>query len=114
MSRRLITDEEAVEATCQHVKACSDCPWSRKSLNGWLGGNTAEEWVSFAHSDVVIPCHVLKGAQCAGAAIYRRNVAKWVDAPNLRLEKDKVAVFANPMEFMQHHVQTTAKRRSRG
>lgn len=103
MSRRLISDEEAVPATGQHKKACSDCPWSRNSLPGWLGGNTAQEWIDFAHSDITIPCHALKGAQCAGIAIYRRNVCKMAYPPNLLLEKDKERVFASPTEFIEHH-----------
>lgn len=101
--RQLISSDEAVEATCQHVRPCSDCPWSRKSLNGWLGGATPDDWVRAAHSDTKIDCHTMKGAQCAGLAIYRRNVCKSVDAPLLKLEADKEAVFSTPMEFREHH-----------
>lgn len=101
--RRLITSDESVPATCQHVKACSDCPWARASLPGWLGGNTAAEWIGFAHAETFIPCHVLDGAECAGAAIYRRNAGKLVRPPLLRLDADVKAVFANPAEFLEHH-----------
>lgn len=103
--RQLITSDEAVPATCQHTKACSDCPWSRDSLPGWLGGNTAQEWIGFAHTETLIPCHVLDGAECAGAAIYRRNAGKLVRPGLLRLPADKDAVFATPMEFLAHHSQ---------
>lgn len=101
--RKLIASDEAVEATCQHTSPCSDCPWARDALPGWLGANTPEEWLQFAHRDVVIPCHVLNGAQCAGAAIYRANVLKIPVEPNLQLPKDKGKVFATPNEFLQHH-----------
>lgn len=44
-----------------------------------------------------------KGAQCAGAAIFRANVVKWVSEPNLRLPKDIKTVFAWDDEFASHH-----------
>lgn len=102
--RQLITSDEAVEAKGQHKKPCSDCPWARKSLKGWLGSSSADDWLKEAHGDHEIPCHVLKGAQCAGSAIYRRNISKLNVAPGvLRLDADKELVFANPMEFKRHH-----------
>lgn len=100
---KLITSDEAVSAKSQHTKPCTDCPWARDSLPGWLGGETVKNWLLEGHSDNEIPCHVFTGAQCAGAAIYRRNVCKRVEPPNLKLEADKVRVFATPMEFRAHH-----------
>lgn len=108
--KRLVTIDEAVPATRQHTRPCSDCPWARASLNGWLGGATIEEWLADAHRDVVIDCHTLDGAQCAGSAIYRRNVCKkLIDKSILVLPTDKVAVFATPMEFAEHHRQLPKK-----
>lgn len=102
--RQLITSDEAVRATGQHKKPCSDCPWARKSLAGWLGSPSADEWLREAHGDHEIPCHVLEGAQCAGSAIYRRNVSKLsLDAGVLRLDADRELVFASPTEFKRHH-----------
>lgn len=102
--RQLITSDEAVPATGQHKKPCSDCPWARKSLKGWLGGSTADDWLREAHGDHEIPCHTLTGAQCAGAAIYRRNVSKLsLNDGVLRLDADKELVFATPTEFKRHH-----------
>lgn len=103
MARKLISSDEAYQGKCQHIKPCSDCPWRRDAINGWLGGNTVDEWVKFAHSDVIIPCHVIDNQQCAGAAIYRRNVAKLAWPPNIKLEADRETVFASPMEFIKHH-----------
>jgi hypothetical protein len=97
------SSEDAIDAKCQHTSPCSDCPWTRKSLNGWLGSLSADEWVRIAHSDSVVDCHTLRGAQCAGIAVYRRNVAKMAYPPNLKLEADRVNVFANPMQFVEHH-----------
>lgn len=104
MSRRqLISSDEAVQAKCQHTSRCSDCPWARTALNGWLGGVSIDDWLHTAHSDTHVDCHTLHGAQCAGVAVYRRNVCKRVEAPLLRLERDTVKVFATPMEFKAHH-----------
>lgn len=101
---RLMTNDQAIDTGgVQHTKPCPDCPMARKSLRGWLGGSTPEEYVRLAHSDVVVPCHCVKDVQCAGMAIYRRNVAKRCDPPNLVLEKDKDLVFATPAEFLAHH-----------
>jgi hypothetical protein len=100
----LVSSEEAKPALQQHTGPCSDCPWRRDSLHGWLGGLTSQQWVRAAHGDEVIDCHVHTGAQCAGAAIYRANVAKLPrDAANLRLPADREAVFASPDQFKEHH-----------
>lgn len=101
--RKLISADEAVDAKGQHTQPCSDCPWSRESLKGWLGGIDARTWLEHAHTNTLIDCHTLRGAQCAGSAIYRRNVCKRVDPPLLELPADKVQVFASPMEFLAHH-----------
>lgn len=117
MSRRqLVTVDQAKRVTKQHTTPCSDCPWRRESLPGWLGGMSPEDWVKAAHGDNAIECHTRVGRSgqfihCAGAAIYRANVAKRVreDAWRflkvlpLTLAKDIVKVFATPFEFLKHH-----------
>lgn len=103
MSRKLISSDESVQSDIQHIKCCSDCPFSRQSLPGWLGGGEVDDWVRAAHSDMVLPCHVISNQQCAGAAIYRRNVCKLPRPPNLVLDADKENVFSSPMEFTKHH-----------
>lgn len=100
---KFISADEAKQATCQHTTPCSDCPWRRDALNGWLGSMSPEEWIRVAHSDSTVECHTSLGAQCAGIAVYRRNVAKMAYPPNLRLEADKVKVFGLPNEFLTHH-----------
>lgn len=103
---KLISIEEAVLAKGQHQAPCQDCPWRRDSLPGWLGGGSPQEFAACAHSDELILCHTLLGAQCAGAAIYRRNVAKYVEPPMLRLAKDETLVFSTRTEFETHHTLT--------
>ncbi len=101
--RKLITSEEAVESSRQHTQPCSDCPFARTALNGWLGGTSIEEWLARAHSNTMINCHVVCNQQCAGVAIYRRNVLRLPAPPLLVLSADKVKVFATPLEFIEHH-----------
>lgn len=104
MKKRMITVDEAEPATGQHKKPCIDCPWRRDAIPGWLGSNTAEEWVAVAHGEDRIECHTLIPAECAGAAIYRANVVKLTRDPTLlRLPADKVAVFASHLEFKKYH-----------
>jgi hypothetical protein len=105
--KQLVTYREGRKARCQHKSPCSDCPWSRKALPGWLGGERAQEWLRIAHGEDTVECHTLHGAQCAGMAIYRRNVVKNPRNPEaLRLEADRETVFATPIEFLDHHTLT--------
>jgi hypothetical protein len=103
---QLLTYRQSRKAKCQHRTPCSDCPWARKALPGWLGAFKAQQWLHIAHSDDKVDCHTLRGAQCAGIAIYRRNVVKTPRDPEvLRLEADRATVFATPQEFLDHHEQ---------
>lgn len=100
--RKLIAQGEAAPATKQLTSACSDCPLRRDSLNGWLGGNTPEQYARLCHSDEVVECHVHAGSRCAGLAIYRRNTAKWQPEKH-KLPADRETIFSNVMEFLAHH-----------
>lgn len=109
--RRLLTTGAGGDAPRQLTKPCSDCPWSRDALNGWLGGNTAQEWIIFAHGETLIDCHVHPNVQCAGVAIYRANVCKFThDLSILRLPADRKVCFARPDEFLKHHASTPESR----
>lgn len=95
---------EANEVGKQITKPCEDCPFRRVALAGWLAGQSPAEYCQMAHSDDVIHCHtkLIDGSpvECAGAAIYRANVAKLAD---FRLPQDKENVFASPVEFVEYH-----------
>jgi hypothetical protein len=104
MRKQLISRDQAVPCAVQPRQPCSDCPFARTALEGWLGGYTPEEWVMVLHSERIIPCHTMIGPQCAGAAIYRANVGKLPrDRRVLRLPCDEEVVFAWAEEFMDHH-----------
>ncbi len=109
--KKLISSDEGAEAKVQHETPCSDCPMRRDSLNGWLGGTgSPEDWAAALHSDSRMDCHVLRGAQCAGAAVYRANVCKSPrDRTVLRLGSDRESVFSSPKEFIEHHHKVPGK-----
>ncbi len=101
--KRLVSCDEAVDVKKQHKKPCGDCPWARAALNGWLGGLTADEWLAEVRGDGVIDCHTRRGAQCAGAAVFRSNICKLPLDPAIRLPADRETVFASPAQFAEHH-----------
>ena len=106
--RKLVAGEDAEEVPSQPMKACSDCPWAREALPKWLGNMSADEWIQAAHGEATVECHALKGPEgpwaCAGLAIYRANVAKRPRDPKaLILPADRETVFANPLQFKEHH-----------
>lgn len=103
MRRKLISSDEARPRKTQHTKPCSDCPWRKDALPGWLGGTSIDDWLQIAHGNYHVPCHTTGNQQCAGLAIYRSNVCKRVEPPLLKLEKDLETVFETPMQFEEHH-----------
>jgi len=100
--QKLIASGEKSPTTRQLTEPCSDCPLRRDALPGWLGGSTPEEYARLCHSDSIVECHVHSGSRCAGLAIYRRNTCKSQPKEHI-LPADKDAVFANVMEFLDHH-----------
>ncbi len=108
--KKCVSSAEAEPATRQHTKPCSDCPWARTALNGWLGGYTVEDWLAAARSDMMIDCHTVSTAQCAGAAIFRGNIGKLPrDRRVFRLPANRVLVFSSPAEFTEHHSKPPSK-----
>ena len=104
MGRQLVTFDQAKPAKRQHKKPCSDCPFARTAVRGWLGPYTAEEWLRIVHGEGKVECHTRIGPQCAGSAIYRGNVCKDPrDRSLLTLPRNVMLVFRNPQEFIVHH-----------
>ena len=106
---KMITGDEAKVTKKQHTMPCSDCPFRRDSIPGWLGTLTVDDWVELAHGEGSADCHTTKqkkdgkGWACAGLAIYRANVAKAPRDPNaMRLKPDTTLVFSFG-EFRKHH-----------
>ena len=104
MKRRMMTAEDAKPCAKQHNRPCGDCPFRKDSIPGWLGSLSADQWVKDLHGETRIDCHTKIGPQCAGAAIYRSNVAKSPrDKSLLVLPADRTRVFSSPVEFREHH-----------
>lgn len=110
--RRLISSDESTARRRQHDYPCSDCPFRRESLPGWLGRLSVRDWLAAAHGEATIECHALHHGvggrrvgplHCAGAAIYRANVGKRLREPRFVLPRDEVVCFASPREFEEHH-----------
>lgn len=111
--RQLVSSDEARPARGQHKQPCSDCPFARTALAGWLGSDTPASWMKMAHGETRMECHTLIGAQCAGAAIYRANVCKKPRDPALlTLPADRVKVFAGPPEFLRHHTMSGPRQKA--
>ncbi len=107
-NHQLLTYHDARPRKKQHTSPCSDCPFARKSLAGWLGNMTAEEWIAAVHGEALIDCHTISNQQCAGSAIYRANVCKSPRREDcLRLPADRVKVFSWMTEFLAHHKRAT-------
>lgn len=105
MTRQFISGDEAPQSNIQHSNPCTDCPFARTALAGWLGGSSPEEWMRAVHGETRIDCHAISGPQCAGAAIYRSNVCKQTrDKTQLRLLANPTKVFSSAAEFITHHM----------
>lgn len=106
--KKLISSDEAQVVKTQPTSPCSDCPFRRDALPGWLGNGTVEEWVLLAHGEGVSECHAMvapngSNYQCAGLAVYRANVCKSPRDPKaFRLPPNRETVFSFG-EFKKHH-----------
>lgn len=101
------------------AKPCSQCPFRRASMPGWLGAGSPESFLDCMQRDEPLPCHqtieyddlnwlpkwMAQGADtghmCAGALIFLAN--KLQHHPFKKLPKDHELVFSNSLEFVRHH-----------
>lgn len=100
-----------------HKTPCSECPWRREHMPGWLGGYSIDAFLGqIQHDGPPLPCHktIPTGGEarsmCAGALIFMRNSCKSAQHPDYgdareQVEPDPVAVFQWPHEFRAHHEQ---------
>lgn len=107
--KQLLSIDEASTTKRQHKTPCSDCPWRRTAMKGWLGGLDAADWIDLAQSDYPIHCHTKidpdgEPHQCAGSSIFRSNICKEHRNGTIELPADRGKVFANALEFLSHHL----------
>lgn len=103
------------------AKPCSDCPFRRNAMPGWLGESSPEGFLDCIQRDEPLPCHqtinyedpdwLVKwsrqrntGRMCAGSLIFMANKAQRPHDPTFpTMPADKATVFANSVEFVRHH-----------
>jgi len=92
----------------QHTKPCKECPFRRKSLPGYLGGNGKQEFAVIAQNEGALPCHLVmtrpNPAHCVGRATMWANQCKRSrDGSVPKMEQDRDNVFSHIGEFTEHH-----------
>lgn len=103
------------------LKPCSDCPFRRKAMPGWLGGGSPESFIDCMQRDEPLPCHQTidyddehwlakwmlqrnTGKMCAGALVFMANKLQKSHVPGFpTMPKDPANVFSNSVEFVRHH-----------
>ena len=101
---------------------CSDCPFRKKSLAGWLGSyGGPREILDLVNREVPYPCHMTINNEpgqeelyredtrlCAGALLYMSKSGKLPRDPELvalvkaRRQEDKTGILT-ASEFISHH-----------
>jgi hypothetical protein len=105
---KLIHTVNAPVTKRQHTSPCSDCPFLRDAVPGWLGMTPPEKWEDMAQSfDGHAVCHALKKENgnrwdCVGLAIYRANIGRTARPYELQAEPNTDLVFSEG-EFVEHH-----------
>lgn len=102
------------------LKPCSDCPFRRKAMAGWLGAGSPESFIDCINRDDILPCHQTidytdpawkekwvaqtSGNACAGALIMTANMCKRPRDPTFpKMESDEATVFSSSTEFIAFH-----------
>jgi len=99
------------------TKPCKDCPFSKRSQPGALGGSPPDVYIGQVNGPFLLPCHKhcdfddpewrtpdkqAHTQQCRGAAIFRTHQGIDVPGTLLKLPADE-DVFADEAEFLAHH-----------
>lgn len=102
------------------AKPCSDCPFRRKAMPGWLGAGSPESFIDCMQRDEPLPCHQTidydnphwlvewmhqkNGNACAGSLIFMANKLQRPHTPGFpTMEPDHETVFSNTVEFVRYH-----------
>ncbi len=104
---------------------CSDCPFRRKAMPGWLGAGSPESFLDCMQRDEPLPCHQTidygdprwldkwiaqeNGPMCGGALIFMANkLQRSRDREFPTMPPDKTEVFSDSLEFVRHHREAAA------
>ncbi len=99
-------------------KPCNECPFRRKSIPGWMGDATPEEFIEATMADAAMPCHMTvdyedpnwpsmnqpETSYCYGALVFFRNTCKKSRDKERPIAEPSKDVFAHRMEFLNHHL----------
>ena len=104
------------------AKPCSNCPFRRESMPGWLGAGSPESFIDCIQRDEPLPCHPTidyddrhwlakwmaqgddTGSICAGSLIFMANKLQRPHDPAFpTMKADRETVFSNSIEFVRHH-----------
>lgn len=101
---------------------CSQCPFRRNSVRGYLGADDPEHFLSLTMRDATMPCHMdidysdkdwlttqePDAPLCVGALQFQNNFMKLARDPEVargqRAVGESANVFSNPEEFLVHHM----------
>jgi hypothetical protein len=106
------------------TRPCAACPFRRTSPPGWLGSWDGPGQLLWSLGRTPFPCHLTISAEgqsfdddglqgCAGAAIFLNSKLERSRCPETACHQRELAgapdhvkaeVFANTMEFCQHHM----------
>lgn len=94
---------------------CVECPLTRASIPGRLGGYTVGQYLDILHSPADIACHLSPGfpkvletqRSCTGVAMYRANcgieAGGHAQQATEHVGPNRELSFAAPREFVAHH-----------
>ena len=98
-------------------KPCDECPFRKKSLKGWLGGETPQSTLDFVNGEADFACHKTRHkeesamSRCKGFLMFTRKMCK-IPKYNKDLQTAVMKIdFKSPqldeiltrIEFIPHH-----------
>src|SRR6185369_17781581 len=75
-----LAKEEAMKDNLK--KPCDECPFRKKSLKGWLGGETPQSTLDFVNGEADFACHKTRHkeesamSRCKGFLMFTRKMCK--------------------------------------
>lgn len=99
--------------SCKKKEPCSDCPWRKNALPGWLGNHDVDYFHDVFEQDFPYPCHQTMGKPnehiCTGLVFTRVNSCKISKYPGPLKETENALrdvqnnCFDNIHQFKDYH-----------
>lgn len=96
-------------------KPCKECPFTKASISGYLGGFTIEQTIGCAISESDFICHITRETkeehQCIGRLLFATKTAKQFRRPDLEKMRNEAKTLnmhvhntiLSYSEFKEHH-----------